>query len=119
MANGLVWRRCPVCGQLTLVPATADVCWQCGALHAGHRPPRDADGITPATSTPAEGPIPGVGPGLAFGLARGQDPSWSVHRVGAERTPPIRGSSATMLTAAEEAIAHRLLASVFPDGMEP
>lgn len=122
MSNGLVWRRCPACGQLTLVPATANVCWQCGAPHAGHRPQSDAFGgedFTPASDLPAGGPIPGVGPGLSFGLPRGQEPWWSVHRLGVERTPSVRRSSAPTLTAAEEAIAHRLLSSVFPDGIEP
>ncbi len=29
--GNLIWRRCGACSQLTLVPVSAQVCWQCGA----------------------------------------------------------------------------------------
>ena len=115
MASGLIWRRCQACGQLTLVPATANVCWQCGAPSAGPRSPTGAgaEEVDEATSLIGDRSMPGVGPGLGFGLGRGMrgEPWWLEAE---ERGPVSRPREA--LTATEAATAERLLASVFSGG---
>ena len=79
MPNNLTWRRCGNCGQLTLVPVSANVCWQCGApcpdRESGHPAPADLNLPAPRPSFMA-------------------------------------------LTPQDDAVARRLLASVFPDGVD-
>ena len=111
MPNNLTWRRCTNCGQLTLVPVNADVCWQCGAPCP--EPRSSADSGTAA-------PVGGLGfPSIVdFGRAANQ-------RLGAPAPPsttqwnlPHPRPRWMDLTPADDAIARRLLASVFPDGFE-
>jgi hypothetical protein len=84
MRDNLTWRRCLTCGQLTLVPATAESCWHCGASMA---PPSAGD---------LAGPSPALGPAAEGGA------------------PRFGG-----LSPEEDAVAKRLLASVFPEGIQP
>ena len=112
MPNNLTWRRCANCGQLTLVPASANVCWQCGAPCPDHdREPR-AEAGGPGLS----GGIPGAGPGLPFAFAGG-----AVNQIGpsaaASNLPPAKPRFMD-LSPADDLIAKRLLTSVFPDGFE-
>ncbi len=90
MRDNLTWRRCATCGQLTLVPAAAEACWQCGAPIAAQpaagatRPPLGR----PAAPTRADLNLP---------------------------APPPRFLD---LTPDDDLVARRLLASVFPEGVE-
>jgi hypothetical protein len=115
MPNNLTWRRCGNCGQLTLVPVSANVCWQCGAPC----PDRGSGEHTDAADAAPTGPAPAVGQGVPFGFGHASDP-----RAGATapspadlNLPPPRPSFMT-LTPQDDAVARRLLASVFPDGVD-
>ena len=89
MRNNLTWRRCATCGQLGLVPAVAEACWQCGAPSMAR--PVAGDGWTP---------LHGAGPGRA------------------DLDPPAPRPRFTDLSPADDLVARRLLAIVFPDGVE-
>ena len=105
ISHNLTWRRCPSCGQLTLVPANADACWHCGGPIA---PRSSADAAAPV---PLPEPAPGSGPS-------------SLHTSGfdlcaaTDRNLPAPGPRPQDLTPADDAVARRLLASVFPDGLD-
>ncbi len=120
MPSNLVWRRCPTCGQLTLVPATANLCWQCGApCPDPGRDPRPSAGGAP-TTTDSAFPSAGVGSDLDERLERAPAARRSLPGSIAptSRRPRVVPSPGTTLTAAEDAIARRLLGSVFPNGIE-
>lgn len=87
----LAWRRCATCQQLTIVPTNARACWQCGAP-MGSR----AEGSHEVGQAPIGREVAGLEaiPSVA-GVARFGD-----------------------LTAEEDAVARRLLRSVFPDGVD-
>lgn len=119
MSTKLVWRRCATCAQLTLVPVSANVCWQCGAPLPE---PVDGDHLS-AESDPA----------LGKADALPQRPWWPpFSRPGeidhhptereridpslVERNLPPAKSRPMALTPEEDAVATRLLESVFPDG---
>ena len=107
MPSKLVWRRCGVCGQLTLVPATANVCWQCGSP-LGEGPGKSADDNPLADRAL---PAPGFGssdpdvPRPLGGFAAPADAS----------LPPPKPRPMD-LTPEDDERARRLLTSVFPDG---
>ena len=106
ISHNLTWRRCPSCGQLTLVPVNADACWHCGGPIA---PRSSADAAAPAPL-----PEPHTGSGPTFPRVHGFD-------LGAatDRNLPAPGPRPMGLTPADDAVARRLLASVFPDGVDP
>lgn len=89
--GNLVWRRCGGCGQLTLVPASASVCWQCGTP-VGRATPVDPSLFRMNPPMPMNARIPT------------QEP---VRQMPAEEMTP--------LTTEQIATANQLLASVFPD----
>ena len=90
MRDNLTWRRCATCGQLTLVPAAAEACWQCGA---------------PIAARPAAGD---------GGPPRGRPAA----PTRADLNLPPRLPRALDFTAADDLVARRLLASVFPDEID-
>lgn len=99
--TNLTWRRCPACGQLTLVPASAETCWQCGAPIAG-RPTENAAGHAARASSP-------------FRPAEISPPPASTP---ADLNLPPPRPKFMDLTAEDDVIARRLLATVFPDGVD-
>ena len=109
MPNNLTWRRCTNCGQLTLVPVNADVCWQCGAPCPGPRP--DAGATAPAGGLG----FPSI---VDFGRAADQRRAAPASPPAADRNLPAPRPRWMDLTPADDATARRLLASVFPDGFE-
>ena len=110
MPNHLTWRRCTSCGQLTLVPASANVCWQCGAPC----PERAVD--QPAADLVSDGSL-GIEGQLPF--AFGQIETFRSGDRAAAADLPIAAPPARFLdlSPTDNETAHRLLASVFPDGV--
>jgi hypothetical protein len=106
MPSKLVWRRCGTCGQLTLVPATANVCWQCGSPLV--------DGPGGDNNPLADRALPGQAPG--FGPFGGDAPRPFGGFAPADASLPPPKPRPMDLTPEEDARARRLLASVFPDG---
>jgi hypothetical protein len=113
MPNNLTWRRCGNCGQLTLVPVSANVCWQCGAPC----PDRESGHPAPADAAPPD-PAPAVAPGFPIGFAPAAEPSPGVAPSPADLNLPAPRPSFMALTPQDDAVARRLLASVFPDGVD-
>ena len=120
MPTKLVWRRCGTCGQLTLVPVSANVCWQCGAPLV--EPPHESD--PPSGADPLEGqaddaPAPIAWHPFAFTDHAGSRPEApkSPDQAAIERNLPPAKPRAMDLTPDDDAIAHRLLESIFPDGL--
>lgn len=89
--GNLVWRRCSGCGQLTLVPASASVCWQCGTPVGRSAP------VDPALFR-ANPPRP---------LAQRAPTQEPVRQIPAEECTP--------LSPGQIATANRLLATIFSD----
>ena len=104
--HNLTWRRCPSCGQLTLVPVNAAACWHCGG------PITARSGPGAAAPPPAPQPPSGVDPSLPH--VRGFDLG-----AVADRNLPAPAPRPMDLTPADDAMARRLLASVLPTGVEP
>jgi hypothetical protein len=109
MPNHLTWRRCTSCGQLTLVPASANVCWQCGA------PCPDGDGHQPMGDLLANGSLGIEGPApFAFGQLEIVRPAEYAAADLPAASSPARSIG---LSSTDNETAHRLLTSVFPDGV--
>ena len=111
MSNHLAWRRCAACGQLTLVPVTAESCWQCGAPLAARPAERDD-----AAPNAAAGP-PGAGSVFGAGFARSRAPSVEPPSA-ADLNLPMPRPRFMDLSPDDDLVACRLLESVFPDGVE-
>ena len=110
MPHRLTWRRCTHCGQLTLVPVSANVCWQCGAPCPGGEPQDHG-----AEANPHDDQSPGRYPRPTSVEA------WMVQLsdgAGLDIDSTTRVTPVTGLSAADDQVARRLLASVFPDGFE-
>ena len=106
MQNNLTWRRCTNCHQLTLVPVSANVCWQCGAPC----PERGPGGYGEADAVDAAG----VEAGFPVIFGRAAEP-WTIAAGSpAELNLPAPGPRYGAISAADDARARRLLASVFP-----
>ncbi len=120
MATRLVWRRCGTCGQLTLVPVSANVCWQCGA--ALPEPRGDVDPNTGRGSVdgqPGEFPAPIAWTPFSSAENLGH-PSAEPNPLDptpVERNLPPAKPHFMDLSPDDDAVAARLLESVFPDGL--
>jgi hypothetical protein len=90
MPDELIWRRCGTCQQLSLVSLSANLCWQCGAALPK---PNEADTAQ-----------------LAQRRRSARDP-------GAPRLLVAVPASSGRLTAGEDAVARRILARAFPNGL--
>jgi len=122
MPTKLVWRRCGTCGQLTLVPVSANVCWQCGAPL-----PEPGTGSDPSAEASADdvGPLAGqermAWPPFPFVGNRDRDsgdPDQLDPRLTERNLPPPKPRPMD-LTPEDDAVATQLLESVFPDGLIP
>ena len=111
MSNHLAWRRCAACGQLTLVPATAESCWQCGAPLVSR--PEASDDQSAANPRPGSHPA-----GSAFGGFGAARASAAGAASPADLNLPPPRPRFMDLTAADDIVARRLLESVFPHGVD-
>jgi hypothetical protein len=99
--NDLIWRRCSTCDQLNLVPATLDPCWPCGETRC-ERCTNLGLLMAPVDPGPAKAlAVEGQQTRSFFGLAL---------RAPSPHAPPA--------ARADLDVAYRLLASVFPDGVD-
>ncbi len=120
MPTKLVWRRCGTCGQLTLVPVNANVCWQCGApLNDPRGEPDPNPGSASADAQPEEFPERIAWPPFSFAenLSPQSDEPNPLDPRAIDRNLPPAKPRPMDLSPEDDIVATQLLDSVFPDGV--